>query len=67
MEKRRLIDAIMQINNSATPGFLAEFETDELRDYLGHLRIVQTPRPCSDPSDPVAFDTEGQYVQASLG
>jgi len=66
MEKRRLIDAIMQINSSAGPGFLAEFETDELRDYLAHLRIVQTPRPCSDPIDPVAFDNECEPVEATL-
>lgn len=45
MTKRQLIDQIIQINRSADPSFLAQFDPDDLSDYLQHLRLAQTPRP----------------------
>ena len=47
MCKRELIDEIIQINASACPAFLAQFQRDDLDDYLRHLKITQTPRPLS--------------------
>ena len=44
MTKRELIDKIIAINKSATPGFLARFDDVQLDEYLAHLRILQTPR-----------------------
>ena len=44
MTKRQLIDEIVAINHSAAPAFLAEFEDTQLTEYLGHLRLVGTPR-----------------------
>ncbi len=49
MTKRQLIDRIVTINRSAEPGFLAQFEDDELNDYLRHLHVAQSPRPHADP------------------
>ena len=45
MTKRELIDAITGINRSARPDFLADFNDDELSDYLAHLRVAGSPRP----------------------
>ena len=48
MTKRQLIDEIIAINRSAAPAFLAEFEDAQLSEYLGHLRLVGTPRLTGD-------------------
>ena len=45
MCKREVIDAIMRLNPTAKPAFLAEFCLDDLEDYLRHLRAALTPRP----------------------
>ncbi len=37
MDKKELIEGIREINQSATPEFLASFSTEELRAYLDHL------------------------------
>jgi len=37
MSKRELIDCICQINTSAKPEFLAEFDENQLAEYLEHL------------------------------
>ncbi|MBS3733418.1 MAG: hypothetical protein KGY99_00635 [Phycisphaerae bacterium] len=49
MTKRELIDAINGINNTARPDFLADFNDDELSDYLEHLRQAGAPRPSVQP------------------
>ena len=41
MTKRQLIDQIVARNHSAHPGFLAQFEDYDLKDYLDHLCSVQ--------------------------
>jgi len=46
MTKRQLIDAIMRINVSARPEFLAVFSEQELLEYLQHLHAVMDRRPC---------------------
>jgi hypothetical protein len=38
MSKRQLIDDIRQLNPTAQPQFLAQFEEDELQQYLDHLK-----------------------------
>ncbi len=50
MTKRELIDGIMEINNSATPDFLARFDNDDLHAYLESLHRIQTPRLRVDPN-----------------
>ena len=47
MTKRELIDEIMEINRTAAPDFLAEFDDDELDRYLWHLHQARQPRPAS--------------------
>jgi len=37
MSKRELIDCIMELNRTARPEFLAQFETEDLDLYLEHL------------------------------
>ena len=49
MTKRQLIDEIITVNRSATPGFLAKFDDLELDEYLHHLRFAQSPRLTGDP------------------
>lgn len=44
MTKRQIIDEILDLNQSADPGFLARFDDEELSDYLAHLRIAAAPR-----------------------
>ncbi len=59
MTKRALIDEITQLNASARPAFLAEFEVAELGAYLQRLRRVEaltaasplTGDPIEPPSD----------------
>src|SRR5437868_13650229 len=38
MEKRQIIDDIRRFNTTAQPQFLAQFDSDALRQYLDHLR-----------------------------
>ncbi len=38
MSKRQLIDDIRQLNPTAEPQFLAQFDEAELQQYLEHLR-----------------------------
>ncbi|OPX24824.1 MAG: hypothetical protein B1H04_01370 [Planctomycetales bacterium 4484_123] len=54
MTKRELIDEITHLNPSAPPAFLAEFEPEDLAEYLRRLRDVQIPpaqRPAPAPPD----------------
>ena len=37
MSKRELIDCICEINKTAKPEFLANFEVEQLSTYLDHL------------------------------
>ncbi|MFA6133150.1 MAG: hypothetical protein WC869_03925 [Phycisphaerae bacterium] len=48
MTKRQLIDEILTKNNTAHAGFLAQFDDDALREYLGHLRWAKQPRLSGD-------------------
>jgi len=50
MTKRQLIDRVMELNETATPEFLAKFGGTELSDYFNHLLVLQTPRLSGDPS-----------------
>jgi hypothetical protein len=45
MTKRKLIDAIISVNPSARPEFLATFSERQLLQYLQHLEIVLDSRP----------------------
>lgn len=44
MTKRQLIDRILTLNRSARPAFLAQFDEDDLSEYLAHLMAVRAPR-----------------------
>ncbi len=44
MNKRQLIDAVRQLNQTAQPDFLAQFDEDSLRQYLEHLQSAQDKR-----------------------
>jgi hypothetical protein len=44
MNKRQLIDGIRQLNQTAQPDFLAQFDDDALRQYLEHLQSAQEKR-----------------------
>ncbi|HEY7088562.1 MAG TPA: hypothetical protein VH518_10765 [Tepidisphaeraceae bacterium] len=41
MSKRQLIDEIRQINVTAQPQFLAQFDDAALKQYLDHLKAAQ--------------------------
>ena len=45
MTKRQIIDEILELNRSADPGFLAEFDAEELECYLGQLHKIHPPKP----------------------
>ena len=51
MTKRELIDQITHLNPTATAGFLAEFATADLAEYLEHLQWTH-------PSGDSPFDAE---------
>jgi hypothetical protein len=38
MSKRQIIDAIRELNPTAEPTFLAQFDDGDLAQYLQHLR-----------------------------
>ena len=44
MNKRQLIDGIRQLNQTAQPDFLAQFDEAALKQYLQHLSIAQEKR-----------------------
>ena len=44
MNKRQLIDGIRQLNQTAQPEFLAQFDDDALEQYLRHLQTAQEKR-----------------------
>jgi hypothetical protein len=44
MNKRQLIDGIRQLNQTAQPEFLAQFDDDALEQYLKHLQTAQEKR-----------------------
>ena len=44
MNKRQLIDGIRQLNQTAQPEFLAQFDEDALKQYLQHLNVAQEKR-----------------------
>ena len=44
MNKRQLIDAVRQLNHTAQPDFLAQFDEEALQQYLEHLSTAQEKR-----------------------
>jgi hypothetical protein len=44
MNKRQLIDGIRQLNQTAHPDFLAQFDEASLRQYLRNLEGAQQKR-----------------------
>lgn len=44
MTKSQLIEAIQQINQTASGEWLERFESEALREYLDHLQLTQEPR-----------------------
>ena len=44
MTKRQVIDNILEVNASADPGFLSQFERKDLNDYLRKLHTLAAPR-----------------------
>jgi hypothetical protein len=50
MTKRELIDQILQENETAEPGFLAQFSDEQLREYLTHLKWLKQPHLQGDAS-----------------
>lgn len=44
MTPERVMERIMEINPTATSGFLAQFGPESLRNYLDHLVATQQPR-----------------------
>lgn len=54
MTKRQLIDEILEINRSARPAFLAQFNDEQLNAYLAHLHAAHGPAaapPCRPERD----------------
>ncbi len=52
MTKRQLIDQILSLNQTAEPGFLAQFQDRDLDEYLAHLAVVKMPRGASPSARP---------------
>jgi hypothetical protein len=44
MNKRQLIDGIRQLNLTAQPDFLAQFDDEALQQYLRHLETAMQKR-----------------------
>ncbi len=44
MTKRQVIDNILEVNASADPEFLSQFEHEDLTDYLRKLHTLAAPR-----------------------
>ena len=51
MTKRELIDEIVELNPTATPEFLADFEQSDLAEYLQHLQWVAEPPAAEGKGD----------------
>ncbi|HVT90245.1 MAG TPA: hypothetical protein VHD56_15440 [Tepidisphaeraceae bacterium] len=41
MSKRQLIEEIRRFNGEVPPKFLSQFDPDDLRQYLEHLKAAQ--------------------------
>ena len=66
MTKRELIDEIMEINRTADAAFLADFDVDQLEDYLGQLYKVNPPKPkAKQVLTPESFIAEKPISQMS--
>ena len=50
MTKRQIIDEIIEMNSTASAGFLATFGEDELTSYLARLQLLARPRLTGDVS-----------------
>ena len=50
MTKRQIIDDIIVSNPTAPPEFLAQFNQNDLLQYLRHLEVVKTPTLTGDAS-----------------
>jgi len=50
MTKRQIIDDIIVSNPTAPPEFLAQFNQNDLLQYLRHLEVVKTPSLTGDAS-----------------
>lgn len=48
MTKRQIIDEIIEINSSASAGFLATFGEEDLTSYLTRLQLLAQPRLTGD-------------------
>ncbi len=57
MTKRQMIDEIMDLNPTAEPEFLAQFDGPDLREYLGKLRKAVGAATASKPSPKASDDT----------
>lgn len=53
MSKRELIDAILRVNRSAAPEFLARFAEPDLKAYLDRVTSVIPMKDNSSPSSRV--------------
>lgn len=67
MPKSDTITAIMELNPTAHPGFLAEFCNDDLHDYLHRLIEVAEPREAATRSniDPPPSARKTEFRRAS--
>jgi len=54
MTKREIIDRIGQLNPTARPDFLADFDADDLRAYLHQLTELQRAHEAEGVLEPVA-------------
>ncbi|MDP6634960.1 MAG: hypothetical protein QGG42_08690 [Phycisphaerae bacterium] len=50
MTKREIIDGILRFNRSADPGFLSQFNSVELAEYLDHLEAAERTVIARGPS-----------------
>ncbi|MDP6044892.1 MAG: hypothetical protein QGH94_04960 [Phycisphaerae bacterium] len=50
MTKREIIDGILQFNRTADPGFLSQFNSVELGEYLDHLEVADKAALARGPS-----------------
>lgn len=44
LTREQVVDRILSLNPTATPGFLGAFPDDELRLYLDRLTVAASPR-----------------------
>lgn len=42
--RAQLVGQILELNPTATPGFLSHFDEESLRDYVEHMTVAQRPR-----------------------